>query len=492
MVRSIAIKILFLVFLRLGIVNGQGIAFQKTIGGNSFDFGVDVVELPNKDFCILGSSSSYSTSNDLLLWILDSLGNYKHHVLLGENDVDNACAIDFKGDTIFVLGTSISPGTGNYDISFYSLKSDGTIIFQKRYDFSNWEYATSLVRTSANGFLISGNSYVDEFNQTDGFILSVDSIGQVLFYRNYGNSGLDSIANCLEANGYFYTIGTFTDPVNQDKEIWVLKIDTANGNIADEVFFGANYDDYGQSILLKSNGEIVIGGVSNSFFNPGANFNYFFHSVNQNLATVWPQEQVSNTNFEWKSIRSMRILPNDELVFLGNIELSGNKDFLVYKLNNQGYFNGGTTFGTYGEEFGGRLFTTADSGFIFCATTKGVYPGLENIYVQKNDADFLFNPQASIEVGIDNSLSESTGITIFPNPVESELFITSIGSIIKIEIYDCLGRNITSENNNPFSSLNINYSVIDIRNFNPGSYYLKIFEKERLQPSQHKFIILDH
>ena len=472
-------------------LHGQGITFQKTIGGNSFDFGVDVIELSNKDYCVLSSSSSYSTSNDMLIWIVDSMGDYKHHFLIGQNDVESSCSIKAKNDTLFILGTSLSPGSGNYDILFSSFLSNGTQLFEKRFDYANWEIATSFTFTSDKGFLISGNTSIDEFNQSDGFLLKLDKEGEVDFYRNYGNSGIDSLGAVIELEESFFTIGTFSDPVTNFKDIWIIKVDSSNGNILNEAFLGGSFDDLGQSILLTSLGEIIVGGVSNSFFNAGNNFNYYFQKLDHDLNLLWPLAQTSNNTFDWLSIRSMSILPNDEILFFATNNISADKDFIVFKLNNQGYFNGGTSFGTYGNEFGGKLVYTSDSGFIFCGTTNGFWPGLDNIYLQKNSSDFLFNPAPDFEVGIEKKPNDISQNFIFPNPATEKIFLTGINRFSRLEILNIQGQLLMDVLLTGDLMAQQDGISIDVASLSEGIYFLKTYDALLKKDSFHKFLILD-
>jgi hypothetical protein len=489
MAKNVSLLFVIIFYFSFGNLNAQGISFQKTIGGNSFDFGIDLVELSNKDYCILSSSSSYSTSNDMLVWVIDSIGDYKHHFLIGQNDVESSSSIRSKNDTLFILGNSLNPGSGNYDILFSSFTSSGTLLFEKRFDYAIWEMATSLAFTADRGFLICGNTNVDEFNQTDGFLLKLDEMGEVVFYRNYGNSGIDSLGGVVEAGDSYFTIGTYSNPVTNDKDIWVLKLDSANGNILNEEMLGGNFDDFGQSIMVNSLGAIILGGVTNSFFNPGITYNYFFQMVDQNLNSLWSTPQTSNNTFDWISVRSMDLLPNDEILFFGTKSTFGIKDFMVYQLNSQGYFNGGTSFGTFGNEFGGKLVYTSDSGFIFCGTTNGYWPGLDNIYVQKNNSNFVFNPPPVFEVGIDQTENFDSEISVFPNPATSQISIK--GDFSSFEIMNSLGQIIL---NDPyFNKRNISGTemTIDLRGISSGIYFLRFINATLGKESIQKFVVLD-
>jgi hypothetical protein len=471
-------------------LNAQGIAFQKTLGGNSFDFGVDLVELSNKDYCILSSSSSYTTSNDMLVWVIDSIGDYKHHFFIGQNDVEYSAAIRAVNDTLFILGTSLNQGSGNYDILFSSYKSDGTKLFEKRFDYANWELATSFSLASDGGFLLGGNTSIDGLNQSDGFLIKLDQHGDIVFYRSYGGLGNDSIGGVVEAGGSYFTIGTNSNVVTGDKDIWVLKIDSANGNILEEKFFGGIFDDFGQSILVNSFGDLIIGGVSNSYFNQGGNFNYYFQKCDQNLNLLWVNPQVSNNVFDWLSIRSMSLLPNDEILFFGTKYDLGNNDFMVYQLNNQGFFNGGTSFGTFGNEFGGKLIYTLDSGYVFCGTTEGFWAGLDNVFVQKNDTDFFQNQPFNPEVGIVKNTNSADGISLFPNPTNSVLFMEVIGDFSRFEIRNLGGQLIVED----FLNMNNNYSnqhFINTDDFPPGIYCSIFYGINNEVRSIQKFVVLD-
>ena len=71
-------KLLFILgILFVYTASAQVQKFRKIYGGTSYDYGMDVVQLPDSGYLLLGTSSSFSGSSDIYLLRVDKYGNFK-------------------------------------------------------------------------------------------------------------------------------------------------------------------------------------------------------------------------------------------------------------------------------------------------------------------------------------------------------------------------------------------------------------------------------
>jgi len=110
---------------------------------------------------------------------------------------------------------------------------------------------------------------------------------------------------------------------------------------------------------------------------------------------------------------------------------------------------------------------TANSGYRFVSWNDGNTDNPRNINVT-SDSTFtaIFESVSGIDEILDNSIS------IYPNPVKEELFITSENKVEKIEICDLAGRVVSGVFNTPLQN---GGATINVSSLPQGVYFVKIY-----------------
>ena len=143
------------------------------------------------------------------------------------------------------------------------------IQWQGCYGGSENDYATGIVQTD-NGYLILGTTEsndgdVSNFHGVyDIWVISIDSLGNLLWERAYGGSSTDYSTNIIiDNNGYYYFGGaTYSNDCDVQSgnhggyDRWIVKIDS-EGNIIWEQCYGGSMTEYGGMLKLLSNGNIL-------------------------------------------------------------------------------------------------------------------------------------------------------------------------------------------------------------------------------------------
>ena len=139
------------------------------------------------------------------------------------------------------------------------------------------EESPSMVKTIDGGFVMAFLSYssdidcVGNHGMEDIVVVKVDANGEKMWSRSYGGSMVDLFHNLVtDSNGNIYVVGESSSsdgdvpPDNKGGyDRWILKLDSS-GNIIWSKLYGGTGWDHGKWIGLKSNGNIVTGGKSDS------------------------------------------------------------------------------------------------------------------------------------------------------------------------------------------------------------------------------------
>ncbi|OFY36264.1 MAG: hypothetical protein A2W91_05615 [Bacteroidetes bacterium GWF2_38_335] len=192
--------------------------------------------------------------------------------------------VEVLSDGSYIIGCVSSSSDGDvlypYEPDdFWVIKMDefGEIVWQKCYGGSSADRLNDIKKTNDNGFILAGLSFSSDIDVSanygvyDGWIVKIDSLGNIEWEKNYGGSGMDEIRsiNLTNDGGYIacgYTNSTDGDVsyTNGYSDAWVIKIDSVGNLISSKVFGGPSADgDIANCILqTKDNGYIFIGNSS--------------------------------------------------------------------------------------------------------------------------------------------------------------------------------------------------------------------------------------
>ena len=82
------------------------------------------------------------------------------------------------------------------DGKLVKLDADGTVQWEKRYELSGWQYASSIAETVDDGFFLAGFSMRSN-RQADTWLAHCTSTGELLWETSFGNSNYDDYAVSL-------------------------------------------------------------------------------------------------------------------------------------------------------------------------------------------------------------------------------------------------------------------------------------------------------
>ncbi|MCD4725269.1 MAG: hypothetical protein K8R63_10555, partial [Bacteroidales bacterium] len=148
------------------------------------------------------------------------------------------------------------------------------IQWQGCYGGSEYDDAAGIIQTN-NGYLIIGTTGsndgdVSNFHGVyDIWVISIDSLGNLLWERAYGGSEQEYATNIIKDNDGYYYFGGWVSSNDGDVQSgthggydrWIVKIDD-EGNIIWEQCYGGSMTDYGGMLKLLSNGNILTYGAT--------------------------------------------------------------------------------------------------------------------------------------------------------------------------------------------------------------------------------------
>jgi hypothetical protein len=492
---------------------------QKTLGGNSPDFGV-VIKKTNDGGYILGGTSISGISGDKNeicrggsdYWVIKINPGFsiQWQKTIGGNSEDilsDIICLDDGG--FFILGTSSSPISGDktidtiggYDYWCLRLDSAGSIVWQNSFGGSMSDTDPQGVLLYNGSIIIAGQSNSDSSGcknensrgSYDYWIVSLDSSFAIKWQRTIGGTGVENRPKIKQvANNRILIFGTSGSPVSGEKsepafggmDYWILQIDTSGIIEWDKTYGGDDWDEISCNSMISMGDYYYFAGGSISGVSGlktescrGAS-DFWIIKVGYDGSIIWDKTIGGNAG---DSPSSLGITSDNQIIIVGtsNSGVSGEKsepsfglaDYWFVSLDTLGNLNYQKTLGGDNNDYCSDNIIVGDDHFIMLGSSLSGISGLKTENC-RGQSDYWL-----IEVASNFGLYNKDILTQFfcyPNP-SNDIFniVSSSDKSIFYRVYNTLGSVILLGNF-------INNTTIDLSNFESGPYLIVFFDGEEI------------
>jgi hypothetical protein len=230
--------------------------FDRGLG----DFGWWVEETPEEGYVVGGTSRSAETWNDFYLAKVDPLGDILWEMTYGDSTDQDAYCLQQTSDGGYVMvGTTVS--------DIYLLKTDslGNTLWDRAYGGSRDDAGYSVRQTPDGGYIIVGETWPSSVDTSDIFIIKTDSLGNAHWTKRYGGIHDDggSSVDLAADGGYIITGATYSFGAD-NSDVYLIKIDSLGDSVWARTYGGTN-NDHGRSVQVTRDGGYIIAGTTHSF-----------------------------------------------------------------------------------------------------------------------------------------------------------------------------------------------------------------------------------
>ncbi|MEO9531626.1 MAG: T9SS type A sorting domain-containing protein [Crocinitomicaceae bacterium] len=343
---------------------------------------------------------------------------------IGGSGNDNLLSISPTTDGGYILGGHSRSGiSGDKSealmgtIDYWIVKTDaqGAVEWENALGGDDYEQFGRVFQLSDGGYFVAGESMSnisgDKTENRDGppdtgdlWVLRLDSAGNVIWDSTLGGTNEEFFADAIQLpNGNIVLAGTSGSNSSADKsenskgayDFWIMELDSANGNIIWDETIGGSSNDFARSIDLDADGNIIIGGQSDSNISSdktessyGAR-DFWIVKIDDSGTTIW-DKTIGGSGFE--IFGSIEAILDDGFIIAGNSDspISGlkdetctgcdtnavNRDIWVLKLDANGTIEWQNTLGTIeDEEFQVTAINTNDGGYLIGGSSESGVSG---------------------------------------------------------------------------------------------------------------------
>ncbi len=306
------------------------------------------------------------------------------HFSLAYGGIDNefANSIDQTSDGDFIIaGKTESYGSGSGDFLLLRVDTIGSFEMGKAYGTASSEECYSVVATTDNGFILTGESGSDVYN------IKLNSQGAVDWDEVTGYGGNETNRDVIQdSDGGFVFVG-YTDGFGAGGiDNLVTKRDISGNNVWGWAI-GDTGNEYGYGIIKDTDGGYAICGASNS--NSAGGYDFRFTKLNTDGTSQYGWNMGGTEN---EYARALTLTHDLGYVMVGYTYSFGasDADFYIRKVNANGTTGWGSVLGGTEEDIAFSVVLTEDGGFAIAGQTKSFGAGLSDMWLVKLDSDGNF------------------------------------------------------------------------------------------------------
>lgn len=307
--------------------------------------------------------------------------------------------------------------------------------WMKLFGGNSSEDEPAVARTADGGYVIAGETFSTNNGDVganhgsfDILVIKTDDKGNKVWQNVLGGAGYeDAEGITISSDGGIMIVGSTESSKTGDvdsvshgsTDVWVVKLDAANGQKLWQRSFGGIGADFGNSIITCPDGYVIVGETSsNKTGDVGINhggYDAWVVKLNLSGKIIW-QKTFGGSDYDYA--RGITATGDGGFVFSGSTLSNksgdvganhGNVDCWIEKLDANGNAVWQKTFGGTESDYSTAITKTPDGGFVFVGTTSSSNSGdvdfthgAGDVWIVKIDANGRLQWQKSIGGAFDD------------------------------------------------------------------------------------------
>jgi len=360
--------------------------WTKTYGGTSEDWTAALVQTADGGYALTGFTGDFDAGG-LDAWLVktDASGTMMWNKTYGGTDWDYAAALVQTVDGGYALaGGTNSSGAGSLDFWLMKTDANGNAQWNKTYGGTSNEEASALVETVEGGYALAG--YTNSFGAgwLDFWLVKTDAAGNAQWNKTYGGTGEDGAAALVQTadEGYALAGGTNSSGTGYG-DAWLVKTD-ASGNMMWNKTYGVADWDYAAALVETVDSGYALGGSTRSL---GAGDSDFWLVKTDAAGNAQWNRTYGGTGFDQAYALVRTVDGGYALAGRTSSFGAGSSDFWLVKTDSSGTMQWSKTYGGADNDWSDALVQTVDGGYALGGSTRSFGAGNADFWLVKAKAD---------------------------------------------------------------------------------------------------------
>ncbi|MHC4083666.1 MAG: hypothetical protein ACYSWZ_03080 [Planctomycetota bacterium] len=378
-----AVLLFILLLLESALASAPPIQWQKTFGGNNYEFGYSVQQTDDSGYIIAGATYSYGVSSgDVYLVKTEPNGNSEWEKTFGGSSYDTGYSVQQTADGGYIIvGSTESYGAGFSDVYLIKTEPNGNSRWQKTFGGSSDERCHSFQQISSGGYIIAGGTWSYGAGSYDVYLIKTDPNGDKKWQKSFGGTDWDFGLSVQQTTDDGYIIAGYTFSYGAgDSDVYLIKTDP-NGIKKWQKTFGGSESDRGSSVQQTTDGGYIIAGYTRSY--GAGDYDVYLIKTDPNGDMDW-QKTFGGSN--WDVGLSVQQTSDGGYIIAGCMTspLAERENVYFIKTDPNGNSRWQKTFGE--SNYIDRAYSarqTSDRGYVIAGFTYSYGAGKNDVYLVK-------------------------------------------------------------------------------------------------------------
>jgi hypothetical protein len=446
-------RLLLLPGLLLALTAVGQTSFYKVYSGNGYDQGQGIAQLPDSGYLVTGMSSSFEEApSQAFLMRIDKLGNHMWSKAYGGVEFEEGKRVmPVPGYGYYVVGTSSSSGSANFDVHLFFTDETGAFQWQQFTDMGAWERTNDAVMLADTSIFVIGETDSTSNGTTDILLARYDKTGAVIWKKHIGDSGNDNAYEVICSTDTTVLIcGTWYVEDSAVNKAYLAEIHK-DGSILWEKTYGT-IGEYRLNTLWKGGGFIKLMGQR---YKDAASGWDAYAIITNDEGTLIGEDATYSVGNEARYTHMVKYTAGNTDKFFGVHQaidtwtFEGGEDCFVSRYGSGLYWdNYGVGYNGEGQDQFNELIPTLDGYAIGVGYHTQYGGGGNSVFVVKIGNDNYFpapssNPTPINIVNVDELIALK-GLSVYPNPVSDLLTVAVPETAFAYALFDASGKQLAS------------------------------------------------
>lgn len=249
--------------------------------------------------------------------------------------------------------------------------------FLKCYGGKNTEYGNSIAHANDDGFVVAGSS--NNTGNKQIYLLKIDSAGNQLWDTYFGGKNFEDATSVrgTEDGGYIICGITKSFKETYDGDVYLIKTDSL-GKEQWSKLYGAEKMEIGNAVIQTTDGGYLVAG---NRIQPDKTQDMYLLKIDRKGNELWNKTFSSVTTYDAES-NAVVVTPKGSIVIGGSMQNAKGYNNSLIQLGAENDTTWQTNSGGQESNHLHSLITHSDSGFVFCGTIGG---GTGNAFIMKTN-----------------------------------------------------------------------------------------------------------